>query len=225
MAGENDLRAVMVERLQASGVLKTAEVVRALSAVPRHRFVPEVTSAVAYADQAVMVKYGSNGSPISSLSQPTIVAAMLELLEAEEGDRVLEVGTGTGYNAALLASVVRPTGSVISVEIEADLSARAVRTLDELGISHVRVVVGDGRDGWSAGAPYDRIIVTTGAPEVAQTWKEQLRAGARLVAPLVNEKGIGTIVAFDLEAERLVERGSTPCGFLPMRDRPSTPEA
>ncbi len=147
---------------------------------------------------------------------------MLEQLELGRGQRVLEIGTGTGYNAALLSNLVGPEGHVVSVEIEPDLAERADRTLGEVGTKGVQVVVGDGATGYSPGAPYDRIMVTTGATSLAEAWTNQLLDGGRLVAPIVDQNGVGLILVFEKIDGELVQLHETVCGFLVMRDRPSS---
>ena len=130
--------------------------------VPRHLFVPQINARAAYIDQPVMAKRAKDGSPISTASQPTIVATMLEQLQVAPGHRVLEVGTGTGYNAALLGALCGPSGVVVTIELEPDLAERAAQVLARLGLDQVQVVVGDGRDGYPPQEPYDRIIVHGG---------------------------------------------------------------
>jgi len=207
----------MVQTLKDSGALTSVPVERAMAGVPRHRFLPEVDLEAAYADEAVMVKRDAHGKAISSASQPAMVAIMLELLGVTEGDRVLEIGTGTGYNAALLAAIVGEDGEVVGIELEPDLAGRATSALAAVGAGQVCVVVGDGREGWGPRAPYDRIIVTTGAREIAPAWKDQLRDGGRLVTPLVDDRGIGWVVAFDLDNGTPRPRAKVPCRFLPLR--------
>lgn len=207
----------MVTQLKDSGAVTTETVERALREVPRHLFVPEVDVNSAYVDDAVVVKRADDGSAISSASQPTIVAMMLEQLQVSHGNRVLEIGTGSGYNAALLSILVGPEGYVVSVELEPDLAARATRILAEVGAERVEVVTGDGRNGYPPRSPYDRVIITTGAREVVEPWKEQLADGGRLVVPIVDEKGVGSIVVFDKVDGEFLFRHQMPCGFLPMR--------
>lgn len=215
------LRVAMVKRLKRSGVVKTVPVERALRAVPRHLFITHVPVDDAYADRAVMVKRAGDGRGLSSASQPTMVAAMLEDLKVVEGHRVLEVGTGTGYNAALLSNLVGADGSVVSVELELDLADSAAGRLIDIGARGVEIVRGDGGRGHPPRAPYDRVIVTAGAPAVAGPWKEQLRDGGRLVVPIVDDQGVGSVVVFDKVDGELVRRSETPCRFLPLRQRPS----
>lgn len=215
------LRVAMVQRLKRSGAVRTAPVERALRVVPRHLFITHVAVDAAYADRAVMVKRGGDGRGLSSASQPTMVASMLEDLKVVEGQRVLEVGTGTGYNAALLSVLVGAAGSVVSVELEADLADRAASRLIDVGARQVEIVTGDGGRGYPPRSPYDRVIVTAGAQAVADPWKEQLREGGRLVVPIVDGQGEGSVVVFDKVDGELVRRSETPCRFLHMRQRPS----
>jgi protein-L-isoaspartate(D-aspartate) O-methyltransferase len=211
------LRRQMVSRLKRAGVLITPAVQEAMGSVPRDLFVPQVEVQSAYLDHAVMVKHGNDGSPISSASQPTIVAIMLEQLQVRPGHRVLEIGTGTGYNAALLAALVGDGGYLVSIELEPDLAERAGDLLSRLGYA-VEVVVGDGREGYSQQAPYDRVIVTTGAYEVARPWSTQLVNGGRMVVPIVDHHGVGSIVVFEKAGGELVRGAEIPCAFLPIRD-------
>jgi protein-L-isoaspartate(D-aspartate) O-methyltransferase len=213
-------RAHMVARLRESGSLVTPAVEQAMLQVPRHRFVPQSDGHAAYRDEALMVKHTVSGVPISSLSQPTIVATMLERLQVAPGHRVLEVGTGTGYNAALLSVLVGEGGHVASIELEPDLAERAATTLARTGFGRVDVLIGDGRDGYATAAPFDRIIVTTGAGSVAASWTAQLASDGRLVVPLVDSRGVGLVVVFeDIDGE-LVPRPDAPCGFIPIRHAP-----
>ena len=134
---------------------------------------------------------------------------------------MLEIGTGSGYNAALLAHLAGEGGVVTSVEIEPSLAARAERHLADVGCGRVSIVVADGHHGYEPNAPYDRIVVTTGPAEVAPAWTDQLVDGGRLVTPLVDERsGIGSLVAFEKRNGGLVAVDTTPCGFLPMRHAP-----
>lgn len=214
------LRLAMVERLKRSRAIRTLPVERALRAVPRHVFVPHVPVEAAYEDRAVMVKRAGDGAPISSASQPTMVAVMLEHLQVADGHQVLEVGTGTGYNAALLSLLVGARGRVVSVELEADLAALATSRLTDVGADRVEIVTGDGGDGHPGGSPYDRVIVTAGAAAVEEPWKQQLVDGGRLVVPIVDSRGVGSVIAFDKVDGELVPGPGTPCRFLPLRDRP-----
>lgn len=210
----------MVKRLLAAGVIESDAVQRALMTVPRHLYLEGVRLKNAYADRAVMVKYDSDGTAISSASQPAMVAVMLELSALEAGHRVLEIGTGTGYNAALLASIVGTTGQVMTIELEDDLATAARERLRSQGFQQVEVVLGDGSVGRPEAAPFDRIVVTAGAAEIPAAWREQLGEGGRLIVPIVDADGIGVVSCLVKEDAELREISSVPCGFLPLRDGP-----
>jgi protein-L-isoaspartate(D-aspartate) O-methyltransferase len=215
----------MVDALVESGVVTSGAVEQAMRHVARHCFLPGEDVAAAYADRAVVFKRSAQGQPLSSASQPTMVAAMLELLDVRRGQRVLEVGTGTGYNAALLSALVGPDGSVVTVELEDDLAEGAARVLAASGAGPVEVVCGDGGAGHEPGAPYDRIIVTVGAPDLEVAWTEQLVDGGRVVAPIVGADGLGSVMVADKVGGALERRSEVPCGFLLMRSTSSTPPA
>ncbi len=219
----DDARSAMVSHLRAAGVVRSPAVAAALAAVPRHRFIEGAGAEAAYADKAVTVKTTDDGVPISSVSQPTMVATMLELCRLAPGHRVLEIGTGSGYNAALLATIVGVAGrdgdggGVVSVELDADLAAGARNRLHQLGVVGVRVVTGDGAAGHAPGAPYDRVIVTAGAHAIAAAWDDQLRVGGRLVVPIVDAEGIGVVRCLVKGPTDFEELTRVPCGFLTMR--------
>lgn len=204
----------MVDALTVSGVLRSAAIRGALLAVDRARFVPD-SAADAYRDAPVVLKRGADGLATSTISQPTMVVLMLEELSVRPGHHVLEVGTASGYNAALLAHLVGDEGRVVTVELDPDLADRATARLR--GLTNVQVVAGDGRAGHLDGAPYDRIVVTAGAAEVVDAWREQLTDHGRLVVPLTGRDRTGRCVTYDVSGGELIERASTPCGFVPLR--------
>ena len=146
------------------------------------------------------------------------MAIMLEQLDVRPGQRVLEIGAGTGYNAALLAHLVGPTGQVITVDIDADTVEAARQHLEAAGFERVQVMCGDGSLGYPPGAPYDRIILTVGAWDIAPAWWDQLRADGRLVLPLAL-RGPETqrAIAFDRLDDHLVSASIRPCGFMLLR--------
>jgi len=171
-------REALVGSLERNGIRDRA-VLDAMAWVPRERFVPEDLAADAYVDRALPIGEGQ------TVSQPWIVARMTELLEARPDHRVLEVGTGSGYQAAVLARIVR---EVVSVERHAPLAERASALLRELGLDNVRVVTGDASAGHAAAAPYDRIIVTAASPGIHGDLAAQLAPGGRIVAPVGTER-------------------------------------
>lgn len=161
-------------QIEARGV-KNSRVLEAMLTVPRHEFVPLEYKEHSYADQPLPIGYGQ------TISQPYIVALMTELLEIEEGDKVLEVGTGSGYQAAILAEI---TDQVFSVEIIPELAESAAARLKSLGFGRVKVANLDGYYGWEEHAPYDGIIVTCAPDHVPPPLLQQLKDGGRLIIPV-----------------------------------------
>jgi protein-L-isoaspartate(D-aspartate) O-methyltransferase len=180
-------RAQLVAELERRALIRSERVREAFFAVPRELFVPEFATRegleAVYRDDAILTKQSEHGVPLSSSSQPSIMAVMLEQLCVEEGMRVLEIGTGTGYNAALLSLLVGARGQVVSVDLDGPIAAAARRALREGGY-RVRVVHADGRAAFPGAAPYDRIIVTASADTVPRAWFEQLMDGGLLQVPL-----------------------------------------
>jgi protein-L-isoaspartate(D-aspartate) O-methyltransferase len=220
------LQIAMVATLVERGAISTSELEGAFLAAPRHVFLPGIAPASAYvADAAIPTHFRPDGVSISSSSAPTIMAVMLERLGCRRGDRVLEVGTGTGYNAALLATLVGPTGSVTSIELDSTIAAEAAAHLDAAGVRGVRVRVGDGWLGDPTGAPFDRVIVTAGVWDVAPAWVAQLRAGGRLVVPLWLGPGLEVAVAFERGDRGLSSVSLDWCGFMRLRGDNAGPEA
>lgn len=151
------------------------KVLSVMEHVPRHRFVPEAEHYAAYDNHPLPIGHGQ------TISQPYIVALMTELLALDKQGRVLEVGTGSGYQTAILAEM---TGEVFSLEIIEPLAARAANLLNELGYTNVQMKAGDGNEGWPEHAPFDGIIVTAAADHVPQSLLEQLKPGGRMVIPV-----------------------------------------
>jgi protein-L-isoaspartate(D-aspartate) O-methyltransferase len=188
--------------------------------VPRHVFVPSVPLETAYIDDVVLMKRDEAGVAISSVSQPTVVALMLEQADVHPGHRVLEIGSG-GYNAALLRELVGPTGQVTTIDIDPDVTTRARQVLDEAGYPDVQVLRADGEFGCPESAPYDRIIVTVTAWDIAPAWLDQLAPGGRIVVPLRFRSQTRSI-AFDLigggtSGPSLESRSMAVCGFVSMQ--------
>ncbi|GAA2910801.1 hypothetical protein GCM10010517_77310 [Streptosporangium fragile] len=221
MAEWHALREELVARVRTRGISEA--VTDALRAVPRHVFLPELPAENVYQDDPIVTKRDADGLPISSSSQPAIMALMLDQLGVEPGHRVLEIGAGTGYNAALLAHLAGPRGRVVSVDIDPDLVGRAREHVAAAGHPEVTVVCGDGAEGFPAGAPYDRIIATVGVWDLAPAWLEQLGPGGRLVAPL-DLRGVQRSVAMERVGGHWASRSVLPCGFMRMRGPFAGPE-
>jgi methyltransferase of FxLD system len=216
------LRSRLVKDLRGKGVIVSDAVQAAFLAVPRERFIPEVANEqgleAVYRDEAIVTKRDPRGMPLSSSSQPALMAKMLELLAPTPGDRVLEIGTGTGYNAALLAEMVGSHGRVTSVDVDAGLARTARRALREAGY-RMSVKVGDGREGHPSRAPYDRIIATACADEIPNAWLEQLADGGRIELPLrldPDGAAIQVIPVLEREGDRLRSTALTWGGFMPL---------
>ncbi|GAA5072773.1 protein-L-isoaspartate(D-aspartate) O-methyltransferase [Thermocatellispora tengchongensis] len=223
MTDADTLRANMVARLQAAHGFGEP-VAAAMRAVPRHLFVPGTPVEPAYADEPIVTKRDADGVPISSSSQPTIMALMLEQLGVRPGDRVLEIGAGTGYNCALLAHLAGPSGTVVGVDIDDDVVEAARRHLAAAGRTDVVVARADGAQGYPDQAPYDRIIATVGVWDLAPAWLEQLAPGGRIVVPL-DLRGTQRSVAFERTAEgHWTSVSVVPCGFMRMRGALAGPE-
>jgi protein-L-isoaspartate(D-aspartate) O-methyltransferase len=228
----------LVHELKDGGRIRSPAIERAFRTVQRHRFLrefslwDEATSRpipvefdlerpsdealrTIYSDQALGTRF-REGMPASSSSQPSVMADMLEALELGPRMRVLEIGTGTGYNAGLLAEIVGREGGVATLDIDEDISTEARRALEAAGYGRVKVVARDGAEGLPEASPFDRILVTVGCPDLSRRWHEQLAEGGRLVAPL-EHAGLHPIVSLTKRGERL--EGGFVCwsAFIPIR--------
>lgn len=215
----------MVDDLVAGGRIRTAAVERAFRVVPRHLFLPDIPLEQAYQDEAVATKW-QDGVAISSASQPAMMAIMLEQLEARPGHRVLEVGAGTGYNAALLAELVAPGGAVVAVDIDDDLTRGAAGHLRSAGAGPVTLATRDGALGYPELAPYDRVVLTVGSWDVQPAWWRQLAPGGRLLLPL-SVHGSQLSVALDLvdgPEPHLRSVSVRSCAFVRLRGAGAGPE-
>ncbi len=207
-------RAAMVRQIRAYGVTNEA-VLAAMARVRRHRFIPE-----AYRGPG---DYGDHPSPIGfgqTISQPYIVAYMTERLRVRPGMKVLEVGTGSGYQAAVLATM---GAEVYTIEIIPELAEHARKVLAAEGFSQVRVRTGDGYEGWPEAAPFDGIIVTCAPPEIPRKLVEQLAEGGRMVLPVGPSGGTQDLITLRKEGGELVKEDVLPVRFVPMVPGSSRP--
>lgn len=211
-----ELRMAMVDRLKSQDLVRSGMVEDAMRSVARHVFVPDAPLEQAYGFDPVVTHRDGEGIAVSSASAPGVVAAMLEQLDIRPGHRVLEIGTGTGYNAALLAHLAGPSGAVTTVEYDEAVTASARQALTRAGHGGVTVIGGDGVLGWPASAPYDRIIVTAGAWDVPPAWRDQLADGGVLLVPL-RMRGLTRSVALERDGAVLRSGSVQMCGFIPMR--------
>jgi len=205
----NPAAARMVDQQLRQHDIVDPGVLAAMREVPRHRFVPPEMAAQAYDDTPLPIGYGQ------TISQPYIVAYMTQALEVRPEHRVLEIGTGSGYQAAVLARIAK---EVYTIEIVPELAARAAGILRELGYDRVHVREGDGYAGWPEHAPFDRVIVTAAPDHIPQPLVDQLAVGGRLVIPVGDVRQQMTIVTKTKDG--VVERRTIGVRFVPLTRKP-----
>lgn len=204
-----EIAAVARETGGATGRPRLSQaVMEAMATVPRHRFVPLLQEAVAYENRPLPIGEGQ------TISQPFIVALMTDLLDPKRGDRVLEIGTGSGYQAAVLAQLV---AKVYTIEIVEPLGRQAMKRLEELGYRNVAVRIGDGYNGWPDAAPFDSIIVTAAPAEVPQPLIDQLKPGGRMVIPAGGSYGAQHLLLVEKQSDgTATTRRTLPVRFVPL---------
>jgi protein-L-isoaspartate(D-aspartate) O-methyltransferase len=210
---------------------------KAYLATPRHQFVRrerrwgvkdwtdvnvdnlEEHLATLYSDRA-LVLFGDDDDDVpSTISQPSFVLRMLDMLQLEQGQKVFELGGGSGWNAALMGQLVGSQGCVYSLELLPEMAHAAAATIDALGIKNVKVIEGDGGEGYAAGAPYDRAIFTAGAYDLPHPFFEQIKEGGLFLVVIKNEGGGDTLFLLRKEHEYFESMDSMPCGFVQMRGK------
>lgn len=197
---------MVANQIVARGV-EDEKVIGAMLKVPRHRFVPERMVPLAYGDTALPIGHDQ------TISQPYIVAFMTEALKLRGGEKVLEIGTGSGYQAAVLAEIV---GEVYTIEIVSPLAESAQKLLEEMGYTNVHVKCGDGYQGWKEAAPFDAIIVTCSPDHIPDPLKEQLEVGGKMIIP-VGEMGHQELVYLEKESDAVLRaKAVLPVRFVPM---------
>jgi len=202
-------REKMVQQQIAERDVRDARVLAAMREVLRHELVPPEVRAKAYADSPLPIGHGQ------TISQPYIVAFMTEQLAPKPTDRVLEIGTGSGYQAAVLAKLV---AEVYTIEIVEPLARRATEDLRRLGFKNVHVKAGDGYQGWAEHAPFDAVIVTCAPDHVPQPLVDQLKEGGRLVIP-VGDAGVQELYLLEKKGGKVVQQAVLPVRFVPMTGR------
>jgi protein-L-isoaspartate(D-aspartate) O-methyltransferase len=200
-------RGRMVEQLYSHYKIRDPRVLEAMNTVPRHLFVPDALRAQAYKDNALPLSVGQ------TISQPFIVARMTELLELKGKERVLEIGSGSGYQTAVLSLLCQ---KVYAIERIPSIAAEAKQRLMSLGHRNISYRVGDGTIGWEVYAPFDAILVAAGGPEIPKPLVEQLEIGGRLVIPIGHEPKVQKLVRV-IRTERGVDTEDCgPCAFVPL---------
>ncbi len=207
-----DRESMVAAQLAARGIASPT-VLEAMASIPRHRFVPADCEHLAYEDRPLPIGLGQ------TISQPYMVAYMTELLALNPSDRVLEIGTGSGYQTALLA---RLCAEVITMERHPELQAQAKARLAHLGFENIKYVKGDGTLGWSEGAPYHAILVTAGSPRIPGALLEQLAEGGRLVCP-VGERHRQRLEKVTRQGNTLIPEEHTECVFVPLMGQDGWP--
>lgn len=202
-------RQMVEDQIRGRGI-RDARVLEAMRTVPRHRFIPESERSRAYADSPAPIGYGQ------TISQPYIVAFMTAALGVSADHRVLEIGTGSGYQAAVLS---RLATHVYSIEIVPELGKRAAETLKTAGYQNVTVMVGDGYGGWPQHAPFDRIMVTAAPDHVPQPLVQQLATGGRMVIPVGPTGGVQELLVIEKGASGIVQKRTIPVIFVPLTRR------
>ncbi len=200
------VRARMVQRHLAEREIENERVLEAFRAVPRHRFVPDPYRRLAYEDEAILIGEGQ------TITTPFEVAFMTQILDPQPTDKVYEVGTGSGYQAAILGQLV---AEVYSVEIHEPLGKRAAEVIEELGYKNIKTRVGDGYLGWPEAAPFDKIIVTCAPEAIPPPLIEQLKEGGRIVVPL-GTRFDQKVYVFDKKDGELVGEAVRPTLYVPM---------
>lgn len=198
-------QAMVSDQIEARGVAHVATL-KAMRTVPRHAFVPEELRVLAYADRPLPIGQGQ------TISQPYIVAFMTEALKLKTTDRVLEVGTGSGYQAAVLAKIV---DSVYTIEIVRELALDAKKRLKRLGYDKVVVKAGDGYHGWPEKAPFDAVMVTAGADSIPQPLVDQLKNGGRMIIPVGPHNGIRQLVLLTKKKNKITKKNLMAVRFVP----------
>ena len=209
-----DLRSSMVADQLVQRGIRDPRVLDAMSRVPRHLFVPAEAVPLAYADRALPIGNGQ------TISQPYMVAVMTQALALRGGERVLEIGTGSGYQATILGELAR---EVITIERHPELAETARVRLASLGYQSISVIVGDGTAG-DVGVPYDAILVTAGAPRVPESLKAQVADGGRLVIP-IGSYGHQELTVIVRQGDALVESVHESCVFVPLVGRQAWPDS
>lgn len=201
--------AMVAKQIKARGI-SDARVIEAIARVPRHEFVPRHLATRAYDDGPLPIGHGQ------TISQPYIVAFMTEALEVQPSDVVLEIGTGSGYQAAVLAEIAR---EVLTIELVPQLAERSGTVLARLGYRNVQVRAGDGYNGWPERAPFTRIMVTAAPPEIPQALVDQLAVGGRMVVPV--GRFIQELMIVEKTRDGVTRRSVMPVRFVPMVKPPA----
>ncbi|MGB7342456.1 MAG: rRNA adenine N-6-methyltransferase family protein [Phototrophicaceae bacterium] len=215
---------IMLESMRQSGIMNTPDVEAAFSAVPRHLFLPNLAPEDVYVDRAIPLKKDGAGLLTSSSSQPSMMAIMLNQLQLQAGDNVLEIGTASGYNAAIMQYIVGKNGTITSIEIDNELAHQAQQNLIRAHASRVNVVNADGVNGYAPRAGYDHIVATVGVWDVPSAWLMQLKPKGTLVVPIVID-GVQVSATFKAMSDgTYLSVDNRPCAFVYMLGTSAGPD-
>jgi len=203
-------RKKLVKRLLSLGYLKSKKVIEAMSKVPREEFVPEYLRRYAYDDRPLEIGSGQ------TISAPHMVAIMTEALDVKPKQKILEIGSGSGYQAAILAEMVKENGKIYTIERIKSIKEFAERNLSNLGYKNVKVILGDGTLGYGKEAPYDRIIVTAGAPKIPKSLVLQLKLRGKLLIPIGGRMYQDLILVEKEDNEKIKKKNLCGCVFVPL---------
>ncbi len=201
------LRQAMADNLRGFYKITDERVLDVMNRLPRHKFVPEALRSQAYKDNALPIAGGQ------TISQPFIVARMTELLALDGTEKVLEIGAGTGYQTAVLASLAR---KVFAIERLPNLADEANRRLKSIGFTNITLKAADGTVGWDAYHPYDAILVAAGGPSIPEPLVKQLRTGGKLVIPIGDEQRSQTLIRVTRTESGYTTENFGPCAFVPL---------
>ena len=203
-----DSRIKLVEMLKLEGRIKSKEVEKAFLEIPRENFVPNEIKKYAYADTPLEIENGQ------TISAPHMVAIMVEELDIKIGQKILEIGAGSGYHAAIVAKLVGKKGHVYTIERFSSLTEFSKKNLEKTGITNVTVETGDGSEGLQKYAPYDRIYVTCAAPDIPKPLIEQLKDGGKLMIPI--GRTICNLILIEKQKDKLNYKDLGGCAFVPL---------
>ena len=212
-----ELRDLMIDQLKKRGLELEPAIEAAFRTIPREVFLPDVPLDRVYSGDAIPTKRDAEGNSISSSSEVGIMIAMARLLDVAPGQRILEIGAGTGYNAAILSQLVGDRGAVTTIDIDADVAAEAREHLARAGFDRVAVLAADGWKGNATDAPYDRIEVTASVSDLSPDWISQLIDGGKIVLPFVLPAGMQAVLGFRKQGAELVSTGVITGGFMRLR--------
>jgi methyltransferase of FxLD system len=217
MVDPSELRARMIDQLKRRGLQIEPPIEEAFRTVPREAFLPGIPIERVYSGDAIVTKQDDEGRPISSSSEVGVMIAMAQLLDVAPGQRILEIGAGTGYNAAVLSRLVGDGGAVTTIDIDSDVAAAAREHLKGAGFDRVAVITGDGWEGSTLDGPYDRIEVTASVADLSPNWFAGLADRGKIVLPLVLRAGMQTVIGLERKGTELVSTNLVPGGFMRLR--------